>query len=71
MNQNKVAEYNGSGKIVWEANVTQPSSAHRLPNGNVLVACQNFHHVLELNRSGKTVWEYKENNFQPHYARRR
>lgn len=71
INQNKVAEYNSSGKIVWEANVNQPCSAHRLPNGNVLVACQNFHNVIELNRAGKTVWEYKDGNIQPHYARRR
>jgi hypothetical protein len=71
MNQNKVAEYNSSGKIVWEANVTNPCSAHKLPNGNVLVACQNFQRAVELNRAGKTVWEYKENQFQPHYATRR
>src|SRR5262249_33918136 len=71
INENKVAEYNSSGKIVWEASITQPCSAHRLPNGNVLVACQSFSHVVELNRAGKTVWEYKEGNFQPHFARRR
>src|SRR5262249_14368165 len=41
MNENKVAEYNSSGKIVWEAHVNGPCSAYRLPNGNVLVACQN------------------------------
>jgi hypothetical protein len=70
MMENKVAEYNGSGKIVWEAHVDQPCSAHRLPNGNVLVALQNSQKVIEVNRSGKTVWEYKE-QFQPHYASRR
>jgi hypothetical protein len=70
MNENKVAEYNSSGKIVWEAHVNQPCSAHRLPSGNVLVACQFGRNVIELNRAGKTVWEYKD-NFQPHYARRR
>jgi len=70
MNENKVAEYNSSGKIVWEAHVNGPCSAYRLPNGNVLVACQNQRHVIELNRAGKTVWEFKD-NFQPHYARRR
>jgi hypothetical protein len=70
MMENKVAEYNGTGKIVWEAHVDQPCSAHRLPNGNVLVALQNSQKVIEVNRSGKTVWEYKE-QFQPHYASRR
>jgi HEAT repeat protein len=70
INENKVVEYNASGKIVWEAHITMPCSAHRLPNGNVLVALQNSRSVVELNRAGKQVWEYKE-NFQPHYARRR
>jgi HEAT repeat protein/outer membrane protein assembly factor BamB len=69
-NENKVAEYNASGKIVWEASVMQPSSAHRLPNGNVLVAMQQGQKVIEMNRAGKTVWEFKD-NIQPHYATRR
>jgi hypothetical protein len=70
INENKVAEYNAAGKIVWEASITQPCSAFRLPNGNVLVSQQNSQRVVELNRAGKQVWEYKD-NFMPHYARRR
>jgi HEAT repeat protein len=70
MGQNKVAEYNASGKVVWEANIPQPCSAFRLPNGNVLVAQQNFQRIVELNRAGKQVWENK-GDFMPHYARRR
>jgi HEAT repeat protein len=69
-NENKVAEYNGSGKVVWEASVMQPGSAFRLPNGNVLVAMQQGQKVIEMNRAGKTVWEFKD-NIQPHYATRR
>jgi HEAT repeat protein len=70
MNENKVVEYDATGKIVWEAGVTQPCSAHRLPNGNTLVAQQFGQCVIEINRAGKTVWEYKE-NVNPHYASRR
>ena len=46
------------GKIVWEANVTQPQSASRLPNGHTLVATQSWPvKVVELDRQGKQVAE--------------
>jgi hypothetical protein len=70
MQENKVVEYNDSGKIVWEASIGMPCSSVRLPNGNTLVACQNASRCVELNRAGKVVWEYKD-NVTPHYASRR
>jgi HEAT repeat protein len=62
---NKVIEYDGSGKEVWSAPVTQPVSAKRLPNGNTLVSSMNPAKVVELNRAGKVVWETKEAFRQP------
>jgi hypothetical protein len=53
--QNKVMEYDDKGKVVWEADVTSPISASRMPNGNVLVASSNGACVVELNREGKEV----------------
>lgn len=70
MQENKVVEYNDSGKIVWEASINMPCSSVRLPNGNTLVACQNAGRCVELNRSGKVVWEYKD-DITPHFASRR
>ena len=56
--QNKVQEYDPDGKVVWEANVVQPHSAARLPNGNTLVSTQQWPAKLyELDRQGKQVAE--------------
>jgi outer membrane protein assembly factor BamB len=66
---NKVAEYDLSGKLLWEANVPTPSSAQRLPNGNTLVS-SGTQRVLELDRTGQTVWEAKE-KIRPWKSRRR
>jgi HEAT repeat protein len=68
---NKVTEYDGNGKEVWSASITQPVSAKRLPNGNTLVTSLNPPKVVELDRAGKTVWESKEQFRQPIRADRR
>ncbi len=62
---NKVTEYDGNGKEVWSAAITQPVSAKRLPNGNTLVSSLNPPRVVELDRGGKVVWEAKEQFRQP------
>jgi len=67
---NKVTEYDGEGKVVWEANVQWPTSAFRLPNGNTLVACQQQQKVFEINKAGKVVSEYKD-TLHPMRAQRR
>jgi hypothetical protein len=67
---NKVTEYDGDGKIVWEATVQWPTSAFRLPNGNTLVACQQQQKVFEINKAGKVVSEYKD-TLHPMRAQRR
>jgi hypothetical protein len=52
---NKVVEYTGDGKQVWEVTVNQPTAAARLPNGNTLIGCQNAQQILEVDRNGKEV----------------
>src|SRR5262249_29682338 len=59
MNDNKVAEYNSEGHLVWEAKVEQPVNAVRLPNGNTLVTTYNQHRAIEIDRAGREVSEIK------------
>ena len=69
---NMVVEYDSEGARVWEARVTQPASATRLPNGNTLVASAGApEQAVELDRSGHVVWEYKTTNQRPWKVRRR
>ena len=49
-------------------NYTSPTSAQRLPNGNILVSNQNSYQVAEMDpKTNKSVWDYKptdnNNNF--------
>jgi HEAT repeat protein len=67
---NKVTEYDGDGKAVWEANVNLPLCARRLANGHTLVTSANPPRVIELDRTGKEVWEHRETS-QPTRADRR
>ena len=57
MDNNKVAEYDASGKELWAVAVLSPWAAVRLPNGNTLVS-SNYGFVRELNPKGDTVWEF-------------
>jgi len=70
--QNRVTEYDAEGKIVWEATTAlQPISAARLPNGNTLVACQQWPpHIVELDRKGKQVAEIKTTMYTARVRRR-
>ncbi|HYT90372.1 MAG TPA: hypothetical protein VEL76_16820 [Gemmataceae bacterium] len=56
-NQNRVAEYDGDGKVCWSANVRLPVSAVRVPSGNTLVSTVE-QRVVELDRQGREVWSY-------------
>jgi hypothetical protein len=58
-NHNKVVEFDAEGKVVWEAQVTNPTAVARLPNGNTLVTSMTNQRAVELDRAGKQVWEYK------------
>jgi hypothetical protein len=55
---NLLIEYNADGKEVWKANSPQPMHAVRLPNGNTLVASQNWpYKTYEVDKTGKQVAE--------------
>jgi hypothetical protein len=58
MDNNKVAEYDGTGKELWSVAVPSPWSAARLKNGNTLIA-SNRNFVREVNPQGQTVWEFQ------------
>jgi len=60
--QNKIVEYDPSGKEVWTAKVGGVWSAEKLPSGNVLAAAYNEGRVVVLDPDGKIVWEYKIGN---------
>jgi hypothetical protein len=54
---NRVAEYDDTGKVVWQATVTRPASVRRLPNGHTLVSTRmRPYRVVELDKTGKEVW---------------
>lgn len=59
-NSNKVVEYDTGGRPVWEATISMPLSARRLPGGTTLVVSSNPFRVVELDRAGKIIWESKE-----------
>jgi len=69
--QNKVMEYDPSGKVVWEANAIQPMSAVRLPSGNTLISCQQWPaKVIELDKTGKQVAEIPSTTYTARVRRR-
>jgi hypothetical protein len=56
--QNRVAEFDADGRLLWEATVPGPVSAERLPDGHTLVGCMPPR-VVELDRAGQVVWQYQ------------
>lgn len=70
--QNSIAEFDTSGKQLWQAAYARPTSLQRLPNGNTLVCSITLREVAELDRNGKVVWKYQPpDNMTPWKARRR
>jgi outer membrane protein assembly factor BamB len=58
--ENKVVEYDPTGKVLWEVTVDAPIAATRLPNGNTLVTSMLPQRgAVEFNRNGEEVWTYK------------
>ncbi len=58
--EDKVIEYDGDGKAVWEVAVEKPVAAMRLPNGNVLVTTMLPQRgAVEFDRDGHEVWSYR------------
>src|SRR5262249_40231782 len=48
MRNNRVAEYDMEGKVVWQVPFNQPIAAVRLSNGNTLVTAYNLPRAVEL-----------------------
>ncbi len=67
---NKVREYDASGKMTWEATVTLPGSVVRMSNGNTLVATRGSNHLIEINKAGKEVSK-RETKGSPIFVDRR
>jgi hypothetical protein len=57
--ENKVVEYDSSGKEVWKINIDQPVAAVRLANGDTLVTTMTQNRAVEFDRGGNEVWEYR------------
>lgn len=57
MDWNKVAEYDSTGKVIWQVAVLSPWTALRLPNGNTLVS-SNYGFVKEITPAGDVAWQY-------------
>ncbi len=66
MDNNKVAEYDMDGKVIWSVAVPSPWAANRLDNGNTLIS-SNKGFVREVDPAGKTVWELTKSDV-PGYA---
>jgi HEAT repeat protein len=58
---NRVAEYDAEGRLLWQADFPEPVAAARLRNGHTLVTAYNQTRAVELDRNGKQVWEYHAN----------
>jgi hypothetical protein len=56
---NRVVEVDGTGKESWSVNVSTPTRATRLPNGNTLVSSSEGRMVVEFNRAGRKVLTVK------------
>jgi HEAT repeat protein len=69
-NNEMVQEFDGDGKLVWEARAPGITTATRAPNGRIIVASYITNRVFELDRNGKVVWEHRD-ALHPFRARRR
>jgi HEAT repeat protein len=71
LNIGKVAEFDGDGKQVWDANVINPGFPHKTPNGHTVVPQNSMPHLYEFDRAGKLVAEKKDLEYRPFRVRRR
>jgi hypothetical protein len=68
---NRVAEYDRTGRLVWQAPAPQVISATRAPGGRTLAVNQQGQQILELDRSGKVVGQHHaDRDASPWVARR-
>ncbi len=57
--EDRVAEFDAVGRMVWHAAVRKPTCAARVHGGNVLVGSSVTGEVVELDRAGDVVWTYR------------
>jgi hypothetical protein len=55
-NENRVVEYDATGKKVWEANVNRPTTVTRLPNGHTVIGSLYSNTVIMVDQNNKQVW---------------
>ncbi|WP_166819752.1 outer membrane protein assembly factor BamB family protein [Thalassoroseus pseudoceratinae] len=56
----EVREVDLTGKVVWQVkSFRTPVAAHRLPNGNTLVADSSTRLIQEFNANGQPVWVHR------------
>jgi hypothetical protein len=67
---NKLMEYDGASKVVWEVGGFQPNWAVKTARGTTLVASQWQMRLAEYNMAGKLVWE-STGQYRPSRAHRR
>jgi HEAT repeat protein/outer membrane protein assembly factor BamB len=58
----KVVEYDPSGKVVKEWSTPNVTTATRMSNGHILASSHNDQRVIEYDVTGKKVWEHKAEN---------
>lgn len=59
LDNNKIAEYDMDGKVVWAKAILSPWTAIRLKNGNTLVTCE-LNVAREYDPQGNIVWEFTQ-----------
>jgi hypothetical protein len=60
MSEQKVVEYDLTGKVVWSCKAENPWQAVRLANGNTLISGDAKSYVSEVNPAGETVWKFSQ-----------
>jgi len=56
--QNRVVEFDTSGRVVWEVEgLVNPWAVHGMPNGHRLVTLYSAQQIVEYDAAGKRVWE--------------
>jgi hypothetical protein len=69
--QQAIAEYDWTGKNLWQVPAPRPLSVSRLPNGNTLVTTVlQPYRIVEIDREGREVWTLQTDG-RPYRARGR
>jgi HEAT repeat protein len=53
--QNRVVEYDSTGKVVWQTSVVRPNAVHRAPNGSTIIGSRLRNQIHEVDRAGRST----------------